>query len=136
MTSSLRVERELDAEPIAVWRALTEPEELAAWFWPPRLESEVEADARVGGLYRIASAPADMAVGGEYQVVDLAEQLAFTWQWDGEPERTVVVIRLAASDAGTRLTLMHGGFSTDEARDEHVQGWEDCLERLPAHLAR
>jgi hypothetical protein len=31
---------------------------------------------------------------------------------------------------------MHGGFATEESRDEHIQGWTDCLDRLPEYLAR
>ena len=32
--SDLEVVREFDATPEEVWRALTEPAELGAWFWP------------------------------------------------------------------------------------------------------
>lgn len=131
----LTIERDLAAEPLAVWRALTDTRELAWWFWPPRLAPSIEADARVGGRYRIASEPARMAVSGEYRVVEAPARLVFTWQWDGEEQQTLVMIRLEGTGDGTRLTLTHEGFATSEARDEHAQGWQDCLERLPAHLA-
>lgn len=132
--TSLTIERDLPAEPAAVWRALTDPRELAQWFWPPRLEATIEADVRVGGRYRIASAPAEMAVGGEYHIVQAPTRLAFSWRWDGEEDESDVTIRLTRTDEGTHLALTHEGFSTTQARDDHVQGWQDCLERLPSHL--
>ncbi|HEV3170608.1 MAG TPA: hypothetical protein VGZ32_09720 [Actinocrinis sp.] len=33
------------------------------------------------------------------------------------------------------LTLVHERFDDDPSRDEHAQGWSDCLDRLPAWLA-
>jgi uncharacterized protein YndB with AHSA1/START domain len=76
-----------------------------------------------------------MAVGGEYRIVEPTDRLVFTWQWDGEDAETLVEIRLAPQADGTHLTLAHGGFATADARDEHAQGWQDCLERLPSYLA-
>ena len=42
------------------------PAELAAWFWPADYGTTAEADARVGGRYRIAAAGRQLAVEGEY----------------------------------------------------------------------
>ena len=35
---------------------------------------------------------------------------------------------------GTRVVVRHEGFDSDDAVAEHVQGWNDCLDRLPAVL--
>ena len=85
MTAELVLQRDLDAPPGRVWRALTDPAALTAWFWPPRLEPAAEVDLAVGGSYRI----------------------------DGPG----------------------GGIAVSATRDDHVQGWTDCLDRLPAWLA-
>lgn len=133
--TSLTIERDFDADPERVWRALTDSRELAAWFWPPRLAAAVETDPREGGRYRIASEASGMAVAGEYRSVDRPRALSGTWRWDGEDDETLVSIELTPAAEGTHLRLSHEGFRSAEARDEHAQGWQDCLERLPAHLA-
>jgi uncharacterized protein YndB with AHSA1/START domain len=135
VTSTRTIERDLPAEPGRVWNALTDARELTRWFWPPRLEAAIEADARVGGRYRIASPSAGMAVSGEYRNVESPTRVVFTWSWDGEAEQTLVTIDLAEAGDGTHLTLVHEGFAKPETRDEHAQGWQDCLERLPAHVS-
>ena len=132
--ASLTIERDFAADPERVWRALTDSRELAGWFWPPRLAAAVETDTREGGEYRIASEAGGMAVSGEYRSVDRPGVLVFTWRWDGEDDETLVTVELTPIAAGTHLRLTHDGFPSAEARDEHAQGWQDCLERLPAHL--
>lgn len=131
---TLRLTRELSARPEHVWRAFTEPAVLAAWFWPQRFATTVEADLRVGGRYRIEGPGAAMAVGGEYVVVEPLERLAFTWRWDGAPAETLVTLHLAAAGEGTELTVVHEGFPDEADRDEHAKGWSDCLGRLPEGL--
>jgi uncharacterized protein YndB with AHSA1/START domain len=134
--AGLTIERDYDAEPARVWSALTGGRELADWFWPPRLGAGVETDPRVGGSYRIASEAGGMAVGGVYRAVDAPQHLSYTWHWDGEDEETVVTVDLTPTPDGTHLRLFHAGFSDAQTRDEHAEGWQDCLERLPAHLGQ
>lgn len=51
---SLTLKRHFRATPQAVYAAWTNPEQIAHWFGPPHIESvEAEADARIGGSYRI-----------------------------------------------------------------------------------
>ncbi len=79
----------------------------------------------------------DMAVSGEYVVVDPPRRLVFTWRWDGAEAVTMVTMELAETAAGaaTELTVVHQRFTDPADRDSHVQGWHDCLDRLPGHLA-
>ena len=77
-----------------------------------------------------------MAIDGNYVVVDPPSRLVFTWRWHGEPEQTLVTLRLAPAATGTELTLIHEGFADDATRDDHVKGWSDCLDRLPDWLQR
>jgi uncharacterized protein YndB with AHSA1/START domain len=136
MTAELLLERHLAAPPERVWRALTDPAALGAWFWPPRLEPAAEVDLAVGGRYRIAGPGAGIAVAGTYRELDPPRRLACTWRWDGEDAETLVAIELVSSaDGGTELVLRHQGFADDATRDDHIQGWMDCLDRLPAWLA-
>jgi len=136
--TSLRIERILPAPPERVFRALTDPDALAAWFWPTDFGPTALADARPGGRFRIAAAGGPFgpfAVEGRYTVVEPPHRLAFTWRWDGDDEETMVTIELAAAGEGTTLTLVHDGFAADGVRDNHAIGWSDCLGRLPAWLS-
>jgi uncharacterized protein YndB with AHSA1/START domain len=126
--TSLRITRILPAPVDRVWTALTRPEALTAWFWPPRLQPRVTAEARPGGEYRIEGT--GMAVSGRYVEVDEPRRLAFTWQWDGDATQSLVTIDLVAQGGKTELTLVHDRLDGDEDRDNHLIGWTDCLDRL------
>jgi uncharacterized protein YndB with AHSA1/START domain len=135
--TGLRIERILTAAPEQVFRALTDPDALAAWFWPADFETTVTADPRPGGRFRIAATGgpfAGTAIEGSYTVVEPPHRLTFTWRWDGDDAQTLVTIELAATPAGTALTLGHDGFADEADRDNHAIGWSDCLDRLPAWL--
>ena len=70
----VRVERTLAAPPERVYAAWTEPAILGRWYCPnPDLPLAVEADARVGGRYRV-----DMG-GGRFVEAGAASAM------DGEP---------------------------------------------------
>ena len=135
MTAELRLNRTLCSPPDRVWLALTEPAALTAWFWPKRFATTAEIDLRVGGRYRIDGPGAGMAVGGEYLVVEPPHRLVFTWQWDDDTDETLVTVELTAVKDGTDLLLVHERFATKTDRDNHAQGWSDCLDRLPDWLA-
>jgi uncharacterized protein YndB with AHSA1/START domain len=134
--TELTISRTLPAPAERVWRALTDPAALAAWFWPQRFSPTAEVDLRVGGKYRIDGPAVGMAASGEYITVDPPYKLVFTWRWDGEPGETLVTIELTPVDAGTDLALRHERFASDADRDNHAQGWHDCLDRLPDWLSR
>lgn len=126
--TSLRITRILPAPVEWVWLALTRPEALADWFWPPRLNPRVTADPRPGGEYRIEGK--GMAVSGRYLEVDEPRRLVFTWRWDGDDTESMVTIDLVGLGAKTELTLVHDRLDGDEDCENHLLGWNDCLERL------
>lgn len=128
------IERDFPGSRAAVFEAFTRPESLQAWFWPPRFETEVAIDLRESGGYSVRSAPVGMGFSGNYRTLDAPESLAFDWRWDGEDRTTDVRIDLRPNGEVTRLHLIHSGFPTDEERDNHTQGWNDCLDRLVLRL--
>jgi uncharacterized protein YndB with AHSA1/START domain len=75
-----------------------------------------------------------LAVRGRYLETAAPHRLSFTWHWDGEDDQTVVTIDLSGVDGVTELALRHDGFADDEARDSHIVGWTECLDRLPPYL--
>lgn len=126
--TELRIERTLTASPERVWRAFTTTE-LGAWLWPATWGATCEVDLRVGGRYRVAAEA--MAVGGEFVALDAPHRLVQTWQWDGDDDETLVTITFEPRDGGTALTIVHERFETAEDSANHLQGWNDCLDRLP-----
>ena len=120
----LRYVRVLPHSPERVWRALTEDDELAAWF-PSTIEGE-----------RRAGAPLTFRFDSEGLAVQTGEMLAFDppklleLRWAGDELR----FELTPVDGGTELVLVdtfdeHGKAARDAA------GWHECLDRLPAVLA-
>jgi uncharacterized protein YndB with AHSA1/START domain len=132
--TTVAITRIFAAPPERVWTALTDVEALAAWFWPAQLETTVTADVRVGGAYRIESIGADMAISGHYREISAPERLVMSWRWDGEDEESVVTIDLSPNGTGTELRLAHDRLPDDRAGELHAEGWNDCLDRLPAWL--
>ena len=132
--TELRVERHLSASPDRVWRAFTSADALSEWLWPPAFATIAITDPTVGGRYRIASEVAGMAVGGEYVALDEPRGLVQTWQWEGEAGQTLVTVTIDPERDGTLLTVVHERFDTGDERDSHIQGWNDCLDRLEPYL--
>lgn len=142
--SVLRVshEIEIDAPPERVFRALTEPEELCTWgSEEDRYETtSAEIDLRPGGRYRLRGSSARQGtfeVTGTYRVVEPPERLVYTWtpDWQEEARDSVVDITLVPTGSGTRVRVVHTGFATEDARDEHAGGWPTVLSGLNSHVS-
>lgn len=132
--TELRIRRRIPAPPDRVWRALTDADELIAWFWPDSWRTVGDIDLVVGGRYRIASPVSGMAITGEYVALQPPHRLVQTWRWDGEERETLVTTTLDEDGDGTVLTIVHERFDDDLAAVTHTQGWNDCLDRLTPHL--
>ncbi len=135
----VRATVDIAAPPERVFRALTDPAELAAWWAPhdggrggagagraPEERAEERAqepsqewrvDARPGGGWSLRTRDAagrPAAVRGEYRVVDPPRALECSWRasWDDDAE-TTVRYELAPVEVGgapgTRLTVTHTG---------------------------
>jgi len=131
---------EIAAPPERVFRALTTPEELLAWWGSPetyRCESW-HLDLRVGGHWQCSGTNASgraFGVAGEYLEIDAPRRLAYTWQpsWV-EARQTTVRIELERTPAGTRLTWTHSGFAAfPRALEDHRQGLPSVVGWLKQH---
>lgn len=132
--TELTIHRSVPAGSDRVWRAFT-TDELAAWLWPGGWATTAQVDLRVGGRYHIRSEERGMGVSGEFVAVEPTTRLVQTWRWDGDEDETLVTITFTPSATGTDLLIVHERFGTVEDRDQHLQGWNDCLERLAPFLA-
>ena len=130
------IERELDlaASPARVWRALTDSDDVAAWFPQrasmPREVGEVgwmEWDGHPRTLVRL-------------EAIEPERRLTWRWASPGEADLdaagTVVEWTLEpTARGGTRLHLRETGFESPAARRGNVEGWLDELSELVELLA-
>lgn len=136
----LTLERRFKAPREKVYAAWTDPAQLAQWFGRQN-EARVaaEIDLRVGGRYIIRIEPKSgdgYHVSGLYREIAPNRKLVFTWAWGGTPDRvSLVTVTFRADGAETVMTLQHGQFFDEDARNRHETGWKQGLEKLAALLA-
>jgi uncharacterized protein YndB with AHSA1/START domain len=135
---NLPMRRVLSAPLAAVFRALSEPQELTKWFGPDGFTiPDAESDLRAGGRYRIAMQPpvGDLLyLAGEFLEVDPPDLLSYTFRWeDPDPEDRETVVRLSLrslGDSSTELVFTQGDFRTERRRTLHEEGWTQSLDKL------
>jgi uncharacterized protein YndB with AHSA1/START domain len=134
MTAQLRIEKLLDAPIERVYDAWTDPQILSQWYCPnPEWELKVDADVRVGGEYTVTMG--DLVVVGTFTALERPNTIAFTWRWVAlDSPASNVRVDLAEVEGKTSLVLTHTDLVDQEDADNHGQGWEGCLVRLPAVL--
>ncbi len=119
----LRFTREL-AHPVdKVWRAITEPPHLAAWF-PTTIEGEYTPGARLHFVF-----PKDEAPPMDGEVIAYLPDSAFEFQWGPD----VIRLEVRPSGNGTTLTLLHTFAEQGKAARDGA-GWHTCLDALAAWL--
>jgi uncharacterized protein YndB with AHSA1/START domain len=138
----LRQSRTFRASRERIFRAFTDPEQLAKWWGPKGFTvPQCTLEAHQGGTWRtVMRSPEgqDHIVSGVYREITPPERLVFTWAWETEGERgheTVVTIELLEVSGGTRLDLTHEVFETEDGRNQHRDGWGGCLDSLEQALA-
>lgn len=133
----------IDAHRDEVWRAWTEPEQLAAW-WGPRGMSvpvdSVELDVRPGGVFRLtmvadatgAEFPTDM----HYREVVPPERLVYAWEAQRGLGSGVVTVTFTEHGGQTEITTHFTGFATDEIFTGARIGWKTMMEKFDARVGR
>ncbi|KOX20795.1 SRPBCC family protein [Nocardiopsis sp. NRRL B-16309] len=125
----LLLERRFAADPERVWRAVSDPAELARWF-----PAAIDGDLRVGGHLRFTFSedPADAGDGGEGQVTEFEPPRVFGFLWNRDALRFEVAPD-GTEAGGTRFTLTHvagGGALGRVAAAGTAHGWDTCLAAL------
>jgi uncharacterized protein YndB with AHSA1/START domain len=137
LTRTFRAPRE------TVYRAMTNPEELAKWWGPEGFTCpSVEFEPEVGGSYRIAMQPPEgelFHLSGEFKEVDPPTRLSYTFIWDPpnpNDRETVATLELEDQGEETRVRFTQGEFATEERRELHEGGWTDSFEGLERLLSQ
>lgn len=140
---SLTVKRRFKAPPAKVFAAWTDPEKIKRWMGPGEIKAvRAEADARVGGRYRVlmqSPGGVEHDVSGVYREIVANEKLVFTWAWKvappDEPHESLVMVLLKPDGAGTVLTLTHERLFDEESRAGHEHGWIGAFDKLEKLVA-
>jgi uncharacterized protein YndB with AHSA1/START domain len=130
-TAVIAFERRLGHPVEAVWAALTEPGELAAWLGAGTLEH------REGGQVSIRTGPEErperqLTISGRVLAWDPPRVLEHEWIQPGL-DISVVRYELEADAGGTILRLTHRRSVAPGATGGRA-GWHAYLDRLAAHL--
>jgi uncharacterized protein YndB with AHSA1/START domain len=134
------ITRVFDAPRAEVFRAWTDPDEVAAWYGPAHMEvprENVRIDARVGGRWEVTMVPPG---GGEgfaigYEILELVEPELLVMRSDlmpGHSDGTVVRVELHDHGLKTRMTLSDGPYLAGRGHAE--AGYVAALDKLATHL--
>ena len=142
--------RRLDASPERLWRAFTDPADMACWMWGGYATNALaESDLRVGGRYSVYTDSTATADGwpsdrigrlGIYVEIVPERRLVYTLHWDApvgynQGDSVVVdevfAVTLAADGDGTVVEVEHTGIPAESgANIEHGRGLADELTYL------
>ena len=138
------ITRIFDAPRERVFKAWTDPDEVAAWFGPEHVDTpreRIRIDLRVGGRYELTMVQrgggGEFAIG--YDIVELVEPELIVLRSDPMPEvgmhePTVVRIELHDHGTKTRMTLSDSPLPP-EGRDRAEAGWNAAFDKLATQVA-
>jgi uncharacterized protein YndB with AHSA1/START domain len=136
------ITRLFDAPREAVFRAWTDPDEIAAWYGPEHVDTPREGiriDLRVGGRYELTMVARgdgrEFPIG--YEIVELVEPELIVLRSDPMPamgmhEPTVTRVELHDLGGRTRMVLTDGPYP--ESRHA-AAGWSQAFDKLAAFVA-
>ena len=136
------ITRIFDAPREEVFKAWTDPDEVAAWYGPESFDTpreKIHIDLRVGGRYELTMVQRG---GGEfpigYDIIELVEPELIVLRSDPMPEMgmhepTVTRIELHDHGGKTRMTLSDGPYPGGGG---HAQaGWNAAFDKLAARFS-
>ena len=139
----IKITRVFDAPRELVFKAWTDPDQVAKWFGPAGFEiprDSVEIDLRVGGRFHLTMVKGSaMEYGLRYEIVELVEPKLLVLTSAPMPEvglhhSTITRIELEKEDGKTRMTLTDGPFPEEGGRAAGA-GWEAAFDKLETLLA-
>lgn len=132
------VERVLHAPVAAVWKALTEREQMKQWSFDvkdfkPQAGYEFRFDGQKDGVTYIHRCKVTEAVP--------QKKLAYSWRYEGYEGNSLVTIDLVPQGDKTKIHLTHTGLESfhpekypDFAKENFQQGWRGIFDQLEAFL--
>jgi uncharacterized protein YndB with AHSA1/START domain len=139
------ITRIFDAPRARVFRAWTDPDEVAAWYGPEHFDTpreRIRIELFAGGRYELTMVRrddgAEFPVG--YEIVEVVEPELLVLRSDPVPEvgmheQTVLRVEFHDQGAKTRMTLSDGPYPP-AVRGRAEAGWGAAFDKLAALVAR
>ena len=134
------VERTFMAPRVKVWRALTDPAQMRAWYFPELQDFRAE----VGFETAFVVHHHDKAFIHEWRVTEVipGQKISYAWTFGGYPGSSLLTIELFEQLGMTWLRLTHSGIETfrgdlfpDLTKENFVDGWRAFIGKaLSAYL--
>jgi len=118
----------IDVPAEEVYAFLLDPARVGPW-----IEGTATIEPEVGGRYDFGWSHGPEQGPDQIVELDPDKQLAYTWKSAGSPQ-TIVRWQLRAVRGSTYLTLVHEGFTDDEAAEQYRLGWPPFLVELKRRL--
>ena len=136
------ITRVFDAPRERVFRAWTDPDELAAWYGPGEHfttpKEKIRIDLRVGGRYELTmvmrDGGAEFPVG--YEILELVEPELLVMRSDPIPgmhEATILRLELHDERDRTRMVLTDGPYPAGRSHAE--AGWNAAFDKLAERVS-
>ena len=136
---SLTISRLIKAPASTLFDAWLDPAMLARFMQSGDGVSVADAstDPRVGGRFAILMKVGDKEIphAGTYLAIDPHSRLSFTWESPHTVEGSTVTLAFSPEAGGTRVTLVHVRFRSEDSRDGHKSGWTNILASLETLFA-
>ena len=143
LAQEVLITRIFDAPRERVFKAWTDPDEVAQWYGPEQFDTpreRISIDLRVGGRYELTMVQRDN--GAEfpavYEIVELVEPELLVLRSEpmpeyGMPEPIVTRVEFHDHGAKTRMTLSDGPYPSNRGQAE--AGWSAAFDKLARFVA-
>jgi uncharacterized protein YndB with AHSA1/START domain len=125
LAEAVVIERTFNAPVARVWKALTDVEQMRAWYFELK-----DFRPEVGFEFEFVVEHEGMTYHHLCKITEVIPQkkIAYTWRYKGHPGDSLVTFELAAVGDETRLKLTHEGLETFPktaafARKNFEAGW-------------
>ncbi|WP_243387181.1 SRPBCC family protein [Bacillus kexueae] len=133
---TLELKREYAVSAKRMFEAWTKPEQFKMWMGPKGYQVAIEEmNVEAKGTYRLVMENAEgqkHVLVGKYLEVMPNEKLVFTWKWESDeqefPETVVTVLFKEISEKSMELAIVHDCLPSEEAAQNHNQGWSSTLD--------
>jgi uncharacterized protein YndB with AHSA1/START domain len=128
--SPIIIEKTLHAPVEKVWQALTDNAQMKQWYF--KLE---DFKAEPGFTFRFEGGDGNQTFVHLCRITEVVpnKKLSHTWQYEGQPEATLVTWELSGEGESTHVTLTHEGLEKIAhhgpafASSNFVEGWNAII---------
>jgi len=129
VTEAVMIERTFNAPVARVWKALTDADEMRAWYFDLK-----EFKPEVGFEFEFTVEHEGTKYHHLCKITEVIPQkkIAYTWRYAGEEGNSLVTFELFADGGKTRLKLTHDGLETFPklpayAKTNFEKGWTEII---------